>query len=185
MFKKKNNNFFFFTWLHAENTSYYQYESLIKALEHGNWYVIETLIRACPDILREKISSTGQTALHIATQSGNVKIVEKLVEKMDKEDLELKEELAQFTPLALACLDGFIEIAQCMIHKNPRLVCIVNEDGNLPVLLAAMRGKKDMTRFLYSVTPSEELAPEKGPNGATLVNTCIVKQMLGKRASFQ
>lgn len=162
----------------SENTSYYQYESLIKALEHGNWYVIETLIRACPDILREKISSTGQTALHIATQSGNVKIVEKLVEKMDKEDLELKEELAQFTPLALACLDGFIEIAQCMIHKNPRLVCIVNEDGNLPVLLAAMRGKKDMTRFLYSVTPSEELAPEKGPNGATLVNTCIVKQML-------
>ena len=111
--------------------------------------------------------------------------MEKLVEKMDKEDLELKEELAKCTPLALACLDGFIEIAQCMIKKNPSLVCIVNENGILPVLLAAMRGKKEMTRYLYTVTPTEELAPEKGRNGASLVSTCIVKQMLGKRPSLQ
>lgn len=156
--------------------------SLIKALECGNWYVIETFIRACPDIVREKISSTGQTVLHIATQSGNIRIVERLVERMEKEDLELKEELAAFTPLALACLDGFIDIAHCMIKKNPRLVCIVNGNGILPVLLAAMKGNKQMTRFLYSVTPPEELAPGKGRNGASLVNTCIIKQMLGKRA---
>lgn len=150
-------------------------------MEHGNWYVIENLIQACPDILKEKISSTGQTALHIATQLGNTKIVEKLVEKMDKEDLELKEELAEFTPLALACLDGFIDIAQCMIKKNPGLVCIVDENGNLPVLLAALRGKKQMTRYLYTFTPTDLLAPEKGKNGASLVSTCIIKQMIGKK----
>ena len=104
--------------------------------------------------------------------------------KMDKEDLELKEELAEFTPLALACLDGFIEIAECMIKKNPGLACIANENGSLPVLLAAMRGKKEMTRYLYTVTPPEELAPEKGRNGASLVSTCIVKQMLGKKETI-
>ncbi|CAI9766968.1 unnamed protein product [Fraxinus pennsylvanica] len=63
-----------------------------------------------------------------------------------------------------------------MVSKNQKLVKIEiadHENGNLPVIVAALYGHKDMVRYLYNVTPEDVLSPEKGKSGVTLLN-CLV-----------
>ena len=148
--------------------------------------------------MRAKITPTGLTPLHIAALSGHVHVVEKLVAKLNPEDLEQREILLGYRPLDLAASDGITEIARCMLSKNKRLAGIIDTDTDflpvaiasilgkkeiLPVVIASNRGKKEMTRFLYSHTPPEMLSPQ-GKNGATLLSYCIASQILGKRSQF-
>ncbi|KAJ9684839.1 hypothetical protein PVL29_017027 [Vitis rotundifolia] len=155
-----------------------QYAGLIKALDRGNWNAIEVFLRSNPDLVRAKISPTGLTPLHIAALAGHVRVVEKLVDKLMPADLGQKEDLLGYTPLALAASDGITEIAQCMLTKNRTLAGISDGDEILPVVIACNRGKKEMTRFLYSHTPQEKLAPGQGKNGASLLSNCIASQIL-------
>ena len=131
--------------------------------------------------MRAKISPTGLTPLHIAAGAGHVNIVVNLVEKLSPVDLEEKEHVQGYTALAWAASDGITEIAKCMIRKNSSLANISDMDQILPVVIASSLGKREMTHFLYSHTRSEELAPEKGTNGATLLSYCIASEFLGRR----
>lgn len=149
-------------------------------MDGGNWNAIEDSLRSNPDLVRAKITPTGLTPLHIAALAGHVRVVEKLVDKLKPEDLGQKEDLLGYTPLALAASDGITEIAQCMLTKNRTLAGISDGDEMLPVVIACNRGKKEMTRFLYSHTPQEKLAPGQGKNGASLLSNCIASQILGR-----
>ncbi|CAK9143977.1 unnamed protein product [Ilex paraguariensis] len=76
-----------------------------------------------------------------------------------------------------------------MVRKNDKLVRVAHDhdDGNLPVIVAALYGRRRMVRYLYSKTPKDELSPERGEHGATLLNCLItadiydVASMLLKR----
>ena len=149
-------------------------------MDRGSWSDIESFLNSNPDAVRARISPTGLTPLHVAALAGHVKVVEKLVDELNPEDLEEKEGLLGCTPLALAASDGITEIAQSMIRKNRTLANISDGDKILPVVLACNRGKREMTRFLYFHTGHEELAPEKGKNGATLLSYCIASKFLGR-----
>ncbi|XP_034703075.1 uncharacterized protein LOC117927588 isoform X2 [Vitis riparia] len=160
------------------NADFSQYEKFEQALDRGSWNDIESFLHSNPDAVRARISPTGLTPLHVAALAGHVKVVEKLVDELNPEDLEEKEGLLGCTPLALAASDGITEIAQSMIRKNRTLANILDGDKILPVVLACNRGKREMTRFLYFHTGHEELAPEKGKNGATLLSYCIASKFL-------
>ena len=149
-------------------------------MDRGSWNDIESFLNSNPDAVRARISPTGQTPLHVAALAGHVKVVEKLVDKLNPEDLEQKEDVQGCTPLALAVSVGITEIAQSMIRKNRSLANILDGYKILPVVIACNRGKREMTRFLYSHTGPEELAPEKGKNGATLLSYCISSKFLGR-----
>ncbi|KAL6327293.1 hypothetical protein AAG906_018593 [Vitis piasezkii] len=137
------------------NVDFSQYQGLIKALNRGKWNDIESFFNENPGAVRAKISPKGETALHIAARAGHVKVVEELNN-------------GGRTPLDLAALNGFKEIAQCMIKKNTELTSILDKEGILPVVRACYRGKKEVTRLLYS----------EGKNGATLLGYCIATKFL-------
>ncbi|KAJ9684856.1 hypothetical protein PVL29_017039 [Vitis rotundifolia] len=162
------------------NVDFSQYQGLIKALNRGRWNDIESFFNKNPDAVSAKISPTDETALHIAAGAGHVKVVEELVKKLSPEDLKQKENNGGCTPLALAAMKGFKEIAQCMIEKNTELTSILDKNGSLPVVRACNRGRKEVTRLLYNYTPPKELGPKKGEgkNGATLLSYCIVTKFL-------
>ncbi|KAM1715697.1 hypothetical protein ACFX1X_023727 [Malus domestica] len=42
-----------------------------------------------------------------------------------------------------------------------------------PIVIAAKNGQWDIVRYLYSVTPLEDLKPDKGPCGSELVSYCL------------
>ncbi|CAI9771585.1 unnamed protein product [Fraxinus pennsylvanica] len=142
---------------------YLDYELLYKAVEEGKWHSIEAILHEHQDAIRENISSHKDTALHIVILSGHTEIAEKLVKRMEPGDLELKNEYGA-TALSLAAICGAKKLAKEMVRKNKKLVTIQtadHEDGHLPVIVGALYGQKEMVRYLYKMTPKDELSPEK------------------------
>ena len=59
------------------------------------------------------------------------------------------------------------------------LVSIKNSSSKLPVIKALSRGNIKFCRYLYSLTPVEDLKPENGRSGATLCTWAIYTRTLG------
>nr|DAD22618.1 TPA_asm: hypothetical protein HUJ06_024081 [Nelumbo nucifera] len=152
---------------------YVKYLPLYKAVDGGDWESAERFLGVHPDAVRAKITSLGQTALHVATLNGNVVMVEKLVQLMSKDDLELTDNL-NLTALAIAAISGTTKIAEAMVAMNEGLGCIRDVNGYIPVVTAAYNGRNEMVHFLYSVTPMAEFNPDtSGSNGAALLVEAI------------
>ncbi|XP_028059241.1 uncharacterized protein LOC114262979 [Camellia sinensis] len=122
----------------------------------------------------------GNTALHAVAVLGNIieakqgiLFVRKLVELMQPEALALTDYFGNTALHAVAVLGNIIE-AKLIVEKNPDLPNIWNNDGFLPLHLAAMHGQRKMTLFLLSVTrDDEESKPYEGEAGATLMRFAI------------
>ncbi|XP_059438830.1 uncharacterized protein LOC132171513 [Corylus avellana] len=127
-----------------------------------------------PNALKEKITAQGKTALHIAVTSGHDDLVEKLVDKMWTESLEIQDNDG-WTALAETAFAGNCRMAKCMLTKNKHLASIGDVDGRLPVVVAIEGGHKELACYLYSLTPPEDL---KGISGATLCTKAIYTRTL-------
>ncbi|XP_057969002.1 uncharacterized protein LOC131158272 [Malania oleifera] len=163
----------------TETKEFLQYEALWKAVESGDWKEAKSFLSQHPEALSARISSKADTALHAAILAGQTKIAEELVEMMQPQDLEPTNEFGA-TVLSLATIGGNIKLAKAILEKNPKLITLgnyVKDDGLIPVVVAALYGKKEMARYLYKVTPILELSPERGVNGAQLLNCLITAEI--------
>ncbi|XP_062089049.1 uncharacterized protein LOC133795611 [Humulus lupulus] len=147
--------------------------SFFNAVQEGKWNEAKKIYNKNPGILRATSLNFGKSALHIASVAGHAHIVEVLVELMEEKELERRGILDGFTALADATMNGKANIAKCMVEKNSKIVSIPTETGMIPVVLALAYGNKSMARYLYPVTPLEDLLPEKGTNGASLLTYAI------------
>ncbi|KAA8531042.1 hypothetical protein F0562_005751 [Nyssa sinensis] len=163
---------------HHGSPDHLDYNILFKAVENGDWKGVKTFLKDDPTAVSARISSKGDTALHVAILTGQIKIAEELVKLTPAEDLELTDEFG-CTTLSLAAISGVTRLAKALVQKNHNLLRIANEhdDGLLPVTVASLYGRKRMVRYLYSVTPQEEISPERGEPGATLLNCLITAEI--------
>ncbi|PQQ10243.1 uncharacterized protein Pyn_39242 [Prunus yedoensis var. nudiflora] len=142
------------------------------AVKIGDWEETNKILREKPNAIRAR-SSTGETALHIATKLGHEHMVEELVghEHMTAEDLEIQH--FGWTALHLAARLS-LKMVKCMVEKNRNLLGVVEESHGLtPILFAAKNDLWDIVHYLYPLTPIEDLMPENGPYGAGLVCFCF------------
>ncbi|CAL5408257.1 unnamed protein product [Camellia sinensis] len=121
--------------------------------------MIKHFLELHPNALSAKISSFGETTLHIAALAGQVKIVEELVHMTSVEDLTLKNDYGE-TALSLAAGGGITRVAKPLVRKNRALLGIKNIYGVIPAVVAAQFGHTDMVYFLYYMTEEEDLDPE-------------------------
>ncbi|RVW32768.1 hypothetical protein CK203_086325 [Vitis vinifera] len=156
----------------AGTRNFRRYECLFKAVDDGDWVTTKAFLDHDPDAVRASISPTNETALHVAILAGHAHIVKELVKLMTPKDLELRSGLGE-TALTTAAISGVTKMAKAIVEQYPSAVCVGNEHGQIPVIVASFYDQKDMVRYLYSVTPIEELSPEKGTNGATLLNFLV------------
>ncbi|GMQ06575.1 hypothetical protein CsSME_00051109 [Camellia sinensis var. sinensis] len=106
-------------------------------------------------------------------QMRGILFVRKLVALMRPEALALTDYFGNTALHAVAVLGNIIE-AKLVVEKNPDFPNIWNNDGSLPLHLAAMHGQRKMTLFLLSVTrDDEESKPYEGEAGATLMRFAI------------
>ncbi|KAL7090488.1 hypothetical protein ACP275_12G044000 [Erythranthe tilingii] len=163
---------------HIGTKEYLKYEDLYKAIEEGNWHKTQDLLKQTTGVVKARVSSHNDTPLHIAILCGHLKIAEHLVGMTEPSDLELINEYGA-TALSLAAVCGATKLAKMMVIKNTNLVIMSNdhEDGQLPVVVAAFYGQKNMVRYLYKVTPKYELSPENGENGVKLLNCLITDEI--------
>ncbi|XP_059438752.1 uncharacterized protein LOC132171453 [Corylus avellana] len=161
-----------------ESNEYGEYVGLSKALRRGELNAAMEFFMLRPDAVNAKITLWGQTALHIAVAAGHLHIVEELIGRMSEEALEIKD-YQGVTALFEALFIGNYSMAKCMLSKNKKLVSIGNSANVLPVVQAISSGYIELTRYLYSLTPLEDLTPEKGVNGASLCTQAIYTRSLG------
>lgn len=148
-------------------------------MDDGDWVTTKAFLDHDPDAVRASISPTNETALHVAILAGHAHIVKELVKLMTPKDLELRSGLGE-TALTTAAISGVTKMAKAIVEQYPSAVCVGNEHGQIPVIVASFYDQKDMVRYLYSVTPIEELSPEKGTNGATLLNFLVSANIYGE-----
>ncbi|XP_050133559.1 uncharacterized protein LOC126609711 isoform X9 [Malus sylvestris] len=153
---------------------YSQYKPFFEAVQAGRWETAKGIYIQHPEAVRVRHPLYGKTALHIAVEAGHVDIVKELVSLMDEADLEIKS--VGRTALAIAATKGIIEMAQCMVTRNKKLLSIPDACNHLPIVDAYLLGQWHMARYLYSVTPLEDLMPEKGPHGASIITHCFASK---------
>ncbi|GMY18695.1 ankyrin repeat-containing protein npr4 [Fagus crenata] len=169
-----------------------QYVSFKKAIHEGNWGSFIGFLRDHPDAVKNKISSDGSTALHIAVLAVRMKIVEELLNRIHsmqepEKILQIKDD-DEVTVLGCSALVGNIEIATCIIKKCPTLLSIGNgTDKLIPVVFALVYNSDgvEMARYLYSETCKDDLMPDmgvKGVNGATFITQCIYAKAFGNNS---
>lgn len=159
------------------------YRSLHRFIESGEWNDAKAFMNK-DETAMFSTSSSGRTILHVAVIAGHEKIVKKLV-KEGKDKLMKMKDNRGYTALALVAeLTGNTEIAKCMVDKKGQvigqdLLSMKTNDGEIPVLLAAAKGHKEMTSYLYARTRLEDLADKNSHNGVLLLTRCINAEIFG------
>ncbi|XP_024174687.1 ankyrin repeat-containing protein NPR4 isoform X5 [Rosa chinensis] len=159
--------------------------ALHVAAGSGNVHIAKEL----GELMREEDLEIGNSnnchALHIALLKGHVHIGKELVALMRKEALEMNDGQG-YTALGRAIRlchqrgdeyseGAVIEMIKPMVAKNQKMLGIVASPNDyIPVVEACMLLKFQVGRYLYSVTPREDLMPSKNRRqGASLFVFCL------------
>jgi ankyrin repeat protein len=132
-------------------------------------------------------TSFGMSILHVAVLGGNEEIVKKLVYEGGNNLVEMVDNFGRTALSLVAVITGNINIAKCMV-ENERgeairqdLMTLKTNDGEIPVLLAAAEGHKELTNYLYARTELEYLIDDENFHYPALLFTrCINAQIFGK-----
>lgn len=109
------------------------------------------------------------------------RLVDELVNLMSEENLETLD-YDGFSALTEAAVGGKLAMAQCMLSKNKKLISIASSTGILPVNTAISYGHIKTARYLYSLTPREDLMREGSYDGANLFIDAISTGTLGNNS---
>nr|KYP66447.1 hypothetical protein KK1_012741 [Cajanus cajan] len=129
----------------------------------------------------------GRTVLHVAVIAGHEHIVEKLV-NLGRHKLLKMQDNFDYTALALAAdLTGNVNIARCMVgnYGGRDLLTIKTKDNEIPVLLSAVKGHKEMTRYLYQQTHLNVFLHNNSHYGVLLLTQCITAKIFGHREIYE
>lgn len=134
---------------------------LLEYVNAWKWDDVIEFIKIHPEAGRAIHPSTcGGTVLHHAVYAEEVAIVKKLVQLMTVEDLELKDEMnntALGSALIGTDIDKMIEIVECLVEKNQKLLTIDDSGHNIPLVGAVWLQNWKMATYIYSITPLETL----------------------------
>ena len=125
--------------------------------------------------------SLGNTALHIASAKGFLKVCETLLDYGEKIEINGKN-LDGRSPLHLACLNGFKDIALLLVRSGA-LVNSPDEQGNTPVHLAAVSGNLALVEWFITKSPDLHLKNSSGKTPSDLTSNPSIKQILEKSSS--
>ncbi|CAN0877181.1 Ankyrin repeat-containing protein ITN1 [Linum grandiflorum] len=145
--------------------------ALYEAAITGDTSALHRLIKRDSLILkRSRLSSFGETPLHISVLAGHVDFTRELLHQ----DPEMAAELdsSNSTPLHLAAAPGHTEIVRILLGVvGAADACLVrDEDGRIPLHLAAIRGRVGIVRELVLARPESVL--EK-LDGDTVLHLCV------------
>ena len=154
-------------------------QPLFKAVYDGDWVKTKLFLDQHPGAVRVRGPGLRKNALHIAVTEEHLHIVERLMEEMTEQELEMERD-DLFTALAAAVEVGNLSIAICLLRKNPGLISIAHNFHGLPVVHAVTSGQMQMVPYLYSTTPDQDLTQRhEGRLGAALLAQCILVQQFG------
>ncbi|XP_068304474.1 uncharacterized protein [Pyrus communis] len=154
----------------------HEFRAFCAAVRRGDWEEAREFLTLHPNVITA--TDSWGTALHNATIFGHEQIVEELVQLMTEEQLEIKDGDG-WTAFACAVREN-IKMVECMVTKNKKLLGIAVEPlQRTPIVIAARNDQWDIVRYLYSLTPPQDLMPDKGIYGSELVRICLEAKQFG------
>ncbi|KAA8547135.1 hypothetical protein F0562_003564 [Nyssa sinensis] len=154
------------------------YQQLYEDIDQGNWERAISFLESNPEAIEGRITEDEDTPLISAVKRGvKIHFLEKLVEQMSPEQLALDNAMGS-TALHAAAVRGNTNAARLFVKKNPLLPFIRNYGGSLPLHLAALRGKREMTNYLW-----EEVTSYHGEKGklSELTASSLIHHMINAR----
>ena len=101
----------------------------------------------------------GRTALHWAAESGSVKMVSMILAKSTPENLAMKDEGDERTPLQIAAVLGYSATAVLLANQmNISALNAVDASGSTAMHIAVRNVHIEIVRCLYKLLPSTALA---------------------------
>ncbi|CBI40009.3 unnamed protein product, partial [Vitis vinifera] len=159
-------------------------QDLLKFCMEGNWGMVVDMYDKYPSLQNAKLSTSGETALHIAVWESAEDIVHRLVELIDKQSERRWQTPSALwipnhrgnTPLHLAALIGNVGMCMCIAGKNEELLDLRNKAGETPLFLAALRGKKDAFLYLHQICGAERQYEyhRRHRDGQTILHVAII-----------
>ncbi|KAL2348892.1 hypothetical protein Fmac_002892 [Flemingia macrophylla] len=157
----------------AVDDNLYDYREVYKHVEKGDWEAAKSLVKLEREPLFLPSDSDGRTILHFATLTGHVNVVMGLLQEGGKRLITMQDKRGN-TALALAAdLTGDKDVAKCLVQFSPNLLTTMNNDGEIPLLLAARKGHKLMTRYLFYETPMNYFKDQDYHTLTELLKLCI------------
>ncbi|GKV49457.1 hypothetical protein SLEP1_g56207 [Rubroshorea leprosula] len=152
-----------------------------KSIRKGDWNAVKQFFVFDKHPLDTIIE--GYTALHFAILAEKYEIAEELIMMMSETDLERKTawNLGGHTALTLVATTGRTHLARCLVERNHSLLTIANDQGHIPVTAACAVGHKEMTNYLYALTPLEIFLPQNGRHGSDLMRAGMDNKTFGNR----
>ncbi|KAL2533238.1 Ankyrin repeat family protein [Abeliophyllum distichum] len=128
------------------------YEALIR----GKMTVVKIFLEEHEtSALTERLNASGETALMVAIKGGHGHIIDMLVRLTSQELLAFQDNSETTALHAAAQLDN-VKAAQLLVDKNHKLLNIVGDGRLWPIHLAAIRGHREMTSYLFYVGMKDE-----------------------------
>ncbi|KAG2669680.1 hypothetical protein I3760_14G043600 [Carya illinoinensis] len=162
--------------LHAIQSSWLgrdDYAALLKAVRRGDWNSTREFLELHPGAWTSRITCAGGTVLHAAVGAEHEHMVEELVNMIWEHDLATMQDHSGDTALHETAISGNYGMVECLIRKNKSLVNVRNANGELPVTSAMSFGHIELARYLYSLTPFEDLEAAQDRQGASLLKNSI------------
>ncbi|KAL1359285.1 uncharacterized protein [Arachis hypogaea] len=145
---------------------------LQNAAENGHWKKAKKILEQDRTLLTYGITKRWETILHVAVSANRVRFVKELVNWLQPGDLALQDQKGR-TAFCLAAIAGNVRIAEILRRQNDSLPGIRDREGGTPLHLAALRGRKEMARYLYPQTKGILQEDEWIPLFLTCVNSQI------------
>ncbi|KAL5568401.1 hypothetical protein UlMin_024976, partial [Ulmus minor] len=160
-----------------ETVNLTEYTCFFNDVGEGNCEAVEKFLTQHDGVVRVKSPNSRRTALHVAVSFGRLQIVEKLVNLMTAEELEIVD-CDGFTAFLIAVHKGNVSMVECMLKNNANLLSIYGKKKDLPVLTAINSGQKEMARYLYRLTEKRQILQNMNDcHGASLLFNCIFTYM--------
>ncbi|CAL5355053.1 unnamed protein product [Camellia sinensis] len=128
---------------------------LSMAATTRQWKDVLYICNERPDLQVNKLTKSGDTALHLAVSDGQIKVVQQLIqllrnsgERQTKEVLRAKNAMGN-TPLHLAAALGSVHVCKSFASIDDTLIRARNLEGETPLFVAVLNGNKDAFLYLH------------------------------------
>ena len=167
-------------------------KTLFDYAMQGEWAKAKKLYQKNPWLRSEKITVDGNTALHLAVQDRNDKVVEemvKLVSFKQSDDVLKSQNKQGNTPLHLSASIGNVSMCNCFLSKYKDMLSVINKEGENP-LLSVLNNEGENPLFLAArfghikaflcLAPELESGLLRNKKGETILHSAIAEGHFGK-----
>ncbi|XP_073226179.1 uncharacterized protein [Cicer arietinum] len=160
-----------------------EFESLFNYAMRGQWREVLEAYEKNPQVLEAKITKAEDTLLHISVYVSQTCFVTTLLDNisqnMSRNILRLQNSKGN-TPLHVAAELGNVDICNNIVKRDHTLISCRNLEGETPLFLAAVHGKRDAFFCLHGRQQNkDDDSLSRKNNGDTILHSTISSEYFG------